>query len=209
MNAFHRPKNAFEESRCFRAVNDTMIPSTYVWKCIPGWMMLNRRHAVEIIQMEKIAGADLVPAWGKGQWHESGTGVWAPEEVYFPTMLALLGYLRDSGESNGSDQVMRRKVTYAEFAKRGDANPITYTELNASLLRKFRGNTNNNYEQGSVFARKFAGSVSLNRWKQLIINNDHDNGIDKKRKINDSSTSNKDNANDDVNKLVYEKRQKN
>ena len=36
LNAFHQPKNRFEEAECFRAVRSDMIPFTSVWKSIPG-----------------------------------------------------------------------------------------------------------------------------------------------------------------------------
>lgn len=42
--------------------------------------------------MDKI---DLVSAFGPGgTWEESRGGVFAPEEVFFPTMLCLLGYIQ-------------------------------------------------------------------------------------------------------------------
>ncbi len=72
-----------------------------VWKAVPGWIMLTRRHAAEIVALNSKRFAsqlgDLVAAWGPpGQWTERSQGVFAPEEVFFPTMLALLGYLSDS-----------------------------------------------------------------------------------------------------------------
>jgi hypothetical protein len=36
LNAFHRPKHRFEETFCFRAVKENIIPFEAVWKCIPG-----------------------------------------------------------------------------------------------------------------------------------------------------------------------------
>lgn len=52
-----------------------------------------------------------VAAWGQGPWREGGGNVWAPEEVYFPTLLALLGHLRADGE----DVVKRACVTFASW----------------------------------------------------------------------------------------------
>jgi hypothetical protein len=87
--------------------------------------------------------------------------VWAPEEVFFSTMLALLGYLR----KGGADEVRRRTVTYAAWARDGEANPIFYNRLTPSLLAEFR-------QTGCLFARKFArGSVSLSEWRALICSN--------------------------------------
>lgn len=44
-----------------------------VWKALPGWVMLNRRHAQEVADLPARAGTDdLVLAWNT---------VHAPEEV--------------------------------------------------------------------------------------------------------------------------------
>ena len=40
LNAFHRPKHRFEETFCFRAVKEDIIPFEAVWKCIPGLCFL-------------------------------------------------------------------------------------------------------------------------------------------------------------------------
>jgi hypothetical protein len=164
MNAFHRSKNPFEEATCFKAVDSSIIPQTSVWKSIPGWIMLCRRHAKLLFDLPHALGEDLVAAWGKGQYREGGSNVWAPEEVYFPTLLALLGYLRDGGEVEGEneDQVRRKSVTYAEFKRQGDANPIAYPALTNTLLKNFR-------IAGAVFARKFgSGACTLEHWKFMM-----------------------------------------
>jgi hypothetical protein len=79
--------------------------------------MLTRLHAREIVWLiQKFGGwnldrftdsernpdipfrekYDIVSAFGPGgQWSETKGGVFAPEEVFFATMLAILGYLRD------------------------------------------------------------------------------------------------------------------
>ena len=115
------------------------------------------------------ANADLVRAWGPGgTWSESRPGVFAPEEVFFPTCLALLGYLRDNrddgknGETRNNDEVQRTSVTFASWKKIGDANPIVYNDFSVSLATQFRAT-------GSAFGRKFQkGSVSLARWVEVI-----------------------------------------
>ena len=163
LNAFNVPKNPFERDRAFRAVDPSVIPASSVWKSIPGWVLFCRRHAAQLVQIPRMCGdADLVRAWGPpGQWHPGSSGVWAPEEVYFPTMLALLGFLRAEGGGR-TDQVKRQRVTFAEFAKPGDANPIAYTSLTATLVQRFR-------REGCVFARKFGrGAVSVEEWERLV-----------------------------------------
>ena len=78
--------------------------------------------------------------------------------MYFPTILALLGHLRDSSP----DEVDRRRVTYARWMRKGDANPVRFDGLTVELLRDLRAT-------GSLFARKFsAGSVPVDEWSRLL-----------------------------------------
>jgi len=102
--------------------------------------------------------SDIVRAWGtSGSWKEGNDTVWAPEEMFFPTMMSILGYLRASGK----DQVRRKRVTYAQWQRIGDANPVSYPSLNAELLKDFR-------DAGSLFGRKFAANtVTLDTWIAL------------------------------------------
>ena len=189
LNAFNKGKNNWEVESCFRSVASSIIPPNLVWKCIPGWIMLNRRHAAEISLLAAKScshspfseigassnggsgkgenkgclgtsdAADLVRAWGPGgQYREGYEGVWAPEEVFFPTLLSVLGYLSPSGK----DQVKRYSVNYARWKKLGDANPISFSSLTSSLLAEMRS-------EGALFARKFdADAVNLSKWTSLV-----------------------------------------
>jgi hypothetical protein len=133
--------------------------------------MLTRRHAEEILKLPSLVDPDhkdLVVAWNT---------VHAPEEVYFSTMLSLLGYLRDdpktihttqrNSEENpflkvSGDEVWRRRVCYAEWKRRSDANPMEFTSLSVSLCDHFR-------RKGSLFARKFgSNSVSVSHWRDVL-----------------------------------------
>lgn len=75
--------------------------------------MLTRDHASEIVSLVHRFGGwdpssfmqedssvlkyDLVSAFGPpGQWKEGNGGVFAPEEMFFPTMLGILGYLQEN-----------------------------------------------------------------------------------------------------------------
>ncbi len=205
LDAFHEGKTSWERAACFVAVDDRVVPPKAVWKAIPGWIMLTRRHAAEInllcqqslflenpdngcVRVEEGLGlprplgswpdtvrgslpanplpgilgdtteADLVRAWGTGAWSEGKPGVWAPEEVFFATMLSLLGYLRKSG----TDEVLRRKVTFARWQKHGDPNPIAYTQFTTDLVETFRS-------AGSVFGRKFSKEANdVGAWQAAI-----------------------------------------
>lgn len=53
-----------------------------VWKALPGWVMLTRRHAQEILALPALAGTDdLVLAWNT---------VHAPEEVRFAEYIMMV-----------------------------------------------------------------------------------------------------------------------
>ena len=74
-------------------------------------------------------------------------------------MLAILGYLRKDQE----DEVLRKSSTFAEFARRGDANPVSFKELNAGLIERMR-------RSGAIFGRKFSrGSCHISRWSSLVL----------------------------------------
>jgi len=200
LDAFHEGKTNWERAACFASVDDRVVPPNAVWKAIPGWIMLTRRHAAEVnllcqqslylvepsdrgsspppkdlasfpvptrgalpaVPLPGILGdsadADLVRAWGTGAYSELKAGVWAPEEVFFPTMLALLGYLRTAG----TDQVLRKKVTFARWQKQGDANPIAYNEFTVDLVHSFR-------QAGALFGRKFSKEANdVDCWRAAI-----------------------------------------
>ena len=109
----------------------------------------------------------LLSAWGSGgTWHEHNGSVFAPEEVFFPTVLSLLGYLRDNTSTDTGDAtstgVKITAVTFAEWAKKGDANPIAYDYFDAQLVQRMRST-------GAVFGRKFTqNSVTVSEWSRLV-----------------------------------------
>jgi enoyl reductase-like protein len=85
--------------------------------------MLTRKHAEEIVALVKRFGGwtldsepvintgntsshvpktDIVSAFGPpGQWNEFCGGVFAPEEVFFATMLSILGYIQENSSKVG------------------------------------------------------------------------------------------------------------
>ena len=160
LQARKTPESQWESAACFQSVDKTIIPQKYVWKALPGWIMLTRRHAVEIVRLPALVNADLIAAWGPGgQWSEIKGGVFAPEEVYFATNLSILGYLRDNGKN---DEVYRQRVTWAQWKRHGDANPITYSDFSVDMIRRFRS-------EGAVFARKFdKNSCNAKKWLDVI-----------------------------------------
>ena len=166
LQARKTPESQWESAACFLSVDQSIIPQKNVWKALPGWIMLTRRHAVEIVRLPTLVNADLIAAWGPGgQWSERKGGVFAPEEVYFATNLSILGYLRDNGKNDmkrTGDEVYRQRVTWAQWKKHGDANPITYSDFSVDIIRKFRS-------EGAVFARKFdKSSCNAQKWLNVI-----------------------------------------
>ena len=178
LQARKTPESQWESAACFQSVDQSIIPQKYVWKSLPGWIMLTRKHAIEIVRLPALVNADLIAAWGPGgQWNERKGGVFAPEEVYFATNLSMLGYLRDnSGQQKLSDQVIRQRVTWAQWKRHGDANPITYSDFSFDLVKQFR-------LEGAIFARKFdQNSCNSQKWLNIM------NKLDKKNDEEKTST---------------------
>jgi hypothetical protein len=184
LNAWNVPRSSWEAGRCFGAVDTTIIPREAIWKSLPGWIMLTRHHASEIVALVKKTGGwdlpttkfttdttssnydnihsvDLVGAFGPpGQWHEDSGGVFAPEEVFFPTMLGILGYLK-SGYESGLE-VKKLSISYATWAKPSDANPRYIERLNEHTLHHIRAS-------GALMARKFRESIEIHTaWLHLV-----------------------------------------
>jgi hypothetical protein len=42
----------FESSSQFKVVNQNVIPTGTVWKALPGWITLTRRHAQAIVDLD-------------------------------------------------------------------------------------------------------------------------------------------------------------
>ena len=43
--ARHGGESTWETAACFRTVDKAVVPPGAVWKSLPGWVMLTRRHA--------------------------------------------------------------------------------------------------------------------------------------------------------------------
>lgn len=110
-------------------------------KALPGWITLCRDHAKEILELEFIV--------------DTFEGIWAPEEVYFPTMLALTGVL-----ANG---VVNSSLTFAKWPtghKSNKAHPFTYTFNRIDVENWQKG--------GHFFARKFVDEIDYRLWTDIV-----------------------------------------
>lgn len=114
---------------------------------------MSRKHMEGILDIATALGQEFWPAF---------EGVWAPEEVYFPTCLALLGYL-------SGDNVMRQPLTYAEWNERAKvhrdrAHPLVFDgcfENDAAFIGRIRRN-------GCTFLRKVKRPISIRLWEDVV-----------------------------------------
>lgn len=102
VNARHRmqagtPKNKYEDDQ-FAGIN-RRIPGQFRWKA-DQWLLLSRTHASKIIAIDR----PHIPP--KHQLWQSFCHINASDEMFFPTSLALLGYLRFT--KDGCDTQKRR-----------------------------------------------------------------------------------------------------
>lgn len=105
VNARHRkdddtPKNAYENDQ-FAGIH-RKIPGQYRWKA-DQWVALCRRHASQILGMDRPHISPKYHLW------QSFREINASDEMYIPTSLALLGFLRFSG--SGDDTQRSRSLS--------------------------------------------------------------------------------------------------
>lgn len=129
------------------------IPAEAIYKALPGWCFLSRKHAQSILNLpsQQLNGLNLWPAFKR---------VWAPEEVYFPTALSLCGHMAEVS--------MSRTLTHSHWDERAAnhrerAHPIAYDgHFNEHLVSKVR-------RDGCLFMRKFKRSLDVSLWEQIVV----------------------------------------
>ncbi len=141
----------FDEHRCF---NVKGIPNEAIYKALPGWSLMSSNHMRQILNIpnEYLDGEDLYPLF---------KNVWAPEEVFFPTALALLGKI------SGGDEVINQSVMWSKWDNRARgkdrAHPIVYDgEFSKKLVEDARG-------EGCYFMRKFKRKLDARDWERICI----------------------------------------
>mmetsp|Transcript_3673 Transcript_3673/g.5586 ORF Transcript_3673/g.5586 Transcript_3673/m.5586 type:complete len:563 (+) Transcript_3673:191-1879(+) len=145
----------FDEHNCWSVLSNSIPPSA-IHKALPGWCLLSRKHAQSILELpqKQLDGMNLWPAFER---------VWAPEEVYFPTALALCGYM------DNEEEVSKRSVTHSEWDTRASnhkdrAHPLTYDDqFDEELVKRVRN------ENGALFMRKVKKELDLNVWEEIVI----------------------------------------
>ena len=158
----------FDEHNCWSTLSNS-IPSSSIYKALPGWCLLSRKHAESILHLceKELGGMNLWPAFER---------VWAPEEVYFPTVMSLCGFLdnyneNDDGINNNNinNEVLNRSLTYSEWDTRASnhkdrAHPLTYDDkFDYKLVRRVRNET------GALFLRKLKRGLDLNVWEDIVV----------------------------------------
>lgn len=157
VNARSTPNNGYSRQLQWDAIRTDNIPHNFIWKA-DQWMVLNRSHAdaVASLPAKHLNGRQLWPAFRKCR---------ASDEIYFPTVLSILGIISrqdrkaqvddtSKGESCAGGEIRRRKITYCDWSQ-GAKNPASFTSRDwKGVVVKARGD-------GCLFARKFVLLSSL------------------------------------------------
>ena len=155
---------------------------------MPGWVCLCSSDVAAILAAEReaygimkaraegveveVEGEEIDPILDPGSrpyglW-PSFTGAWAPEELYFPTVLETLGRLGGASD---------RQLTKASWnAKAKDWGK----RANAEFLKFCKGDLIRWKGEGCVFARKFKG-VEVGAWREAVYGS-HEGGGEKRKR---------------------------
>ena len=143
----------FDEHSSFGPLS-RVLPPDCLHKALPGWIALSRLHADDVLSLpRRMGGIDLWPAFD---------GVWAPEETYFPTALALAGHIP-------SDRVVSRPLTYSEWDHRAKnekerAHPRSFDyEFDERLVKRMRD------EESCLFLRKLKRRLDVKDWENAVL----------------------------------------
>jgi hypothetical protein len=151
----------FDEHACFHIEG---LPTLAIYKALPGWCLLSKKHAEQVLNLpEQLGGKELYPLF---------KSVWAPEEVFFPTALSLVGILP-------GNEVVQRSIMWAKWDERAKgsqrAHPIVYDgDFGENLVTRARN-------EGFMFMRKFKQKLNVLDWERIIFstsNNNKREGVD-------------------------------
>ncbi|KAL7529128.1 hypothetical protein ACHAXR_002806 [Thalassiosira sp. AJA248-18] len=135
---------------CWGILKDS-VPGETIFKALPGWCLLSRKHAQSILDIpSQLEGSNLWPAFER---------VWAPEEVFIPTALAICGHM---------DEVSQRALTHSQWDERAAnhkdrAHPLSYDGcFDDGLVSRVR-------RDGCLFLRKIKTPLDVNVWEQIVV----------------------------------------
>lgn len=173
-NTAGTPRNMYESDQ-FRKIH-RMVPGMYRWKA-DQWILLSRKHALAILYLDEHIASSRDEFWN------AFTNVSASDEMYFPTVLSILGYLCDdqnshpqkesSGTATKKKDDSMEKVGDESAIPPSEASPpsaseilkrrVTYTDWSEGMrnptsfsgLREFVKTATFARQQRCLFARKF------------------------------------------------------
>ena len=146
-------------------VHDLMNTNVFPWHLYPKKPCIKHcpaghysRNLIykSILQINRrLNGGELYPLF---------KNIWAPEEVYFPTALALLGKL---GLGGTSEEVVRKSLMWSKWDERSrgsdQAHPIVYDgEFCVGLVNEARA-------EGCLFMRKWKRQLDLAVWEDVVF----------------------------------------
>jgi hypothetical protein len=184
INARNTPNNGYARQLQWDAT-DTAIPRSKIWKA-DQWIVLTRHHAWPILSLID----DAIQSVQQTQNSDSGRGqfggnrsrlqlaLWqcfrrvkASDEIYFPTVMALLGILDDAANDDGNEdnsgkisnepaakamneEVCRRRVTYCDWSMNAK-NPASFLISRKDNFKELIRVMRLAREERCLFARKF------------------------------------------------------
>jgi Core-2/I-Branching enzyme len=155
------PRNKYEVDQ-FGDIH-RMVPGQYRWKA-DQWLLLCREHASAILSVDR----HMRPP---DQLWNSFVKVSASDEMYFPTVMGVLGVISDDPAND--QNVERRQVTYVDWSE-GMRNPAAFANGIRDLARVAKLARANR----SLFARKFmmvapgsdqvSGAITVEEWADVL-----------------------------------------
>ena len=140
-------QNTWEREHCFGRVDRATIPSSFIRKSVPGWILVARTHILDVLLLLRLTGPceEGLPT-RRHPLLVAFEHVFAPEEMFFPTLLTIVG-------ARATPPPM-----YAVW-KEG-VHPVLYPTLTLEQGRTLRA-------RGYWFARKFE-HVDVDVWNVII-----------------------------------------
>lgn len=187
VNARNTPNNGYARQLQWDVI-DRSIPQSNIWKA-DQWMILTRRHAWPIIKLiddaaESAYGQIGTTSTQRGKdrlqlalW-QCFRRVKASDEMYFPTVMSLLGILEAGDETDDTsindakainsnknelsmdNEVLRRRVTYCDWSMNAK-NPASFEINRKDKFKELRAVIRLAREEGCLFARKFTPILEL------------------------------------------------
>mmetsp|Transcript_6535 Transcript_6535/g.13754 ORF Transcript_6535/g.13754 Transcript_6535/m.13754 type:complete len:551 (+) Transcript_6535:183-1835(+) len=164
IKARNTPNNGYARQQQWERMSRA-IPVDNIWKA-DQWILLIREHAEAVVRACRVASI-------RGELWECFRRTRASDELYFPTVLSLLGIItaskpkQDSGvdtaDSSIGVNVLNRRITYCDWSMSAK-NPASFNVLAKGRKAEYNGAVRKARDEGCLFARKFvAGEAGPGR----------------------------------------------